>query len=276
MHQRARALWLGIALLAAVAGCAQSPMVLQGQVQTLQQQQTQLAARNQELQSRAATMDQDNQELQTLLSQSQQQTRLLEDQVTVIREQLGGATAQLAKLKQQPPVEVEKKLEAWTASTKNQAGAKITTNNSLQNRLPAIQIPGVQVRADGDVVRIELPSGRLFQPGGARLTPDGTSMIDVVTTEIVRTYPDQMVMIEGHTDSGPLPPGRWQTSHQLSIGQAMAVYDQLAARGQLKPAQMVVMGYGPNRPVVSNGTAAGKQRNQRIELVIYPDRVAAR
>ena len=275
MRERVRAPWLGIVLLASGAGCAQSPMVLQGQVQTLQQQQTTLAQRNQELQSRASTLDQDNQELQTLLSQSQQQTRLLEDQVAVIREQLGGTTAQLAKLKQQP-IEVEKKTEAWTASTKGQPGAKITTNNSLQNRLPAIQIPGVQVRADGDVVRIELPSGRLFQPGGARLSPDGTSMLDQVTAEIVRTYPDQMVMIEGHTDSDPLVPGRWQTSHQLSIGQAMAVYDQLAARSRLRPAQMVVMGYGPNHPVVSNGTAAGKERNRRVELVIYPERVAVR
>ena len=275
MRERVRAPWLGIVLLASGAGCAQSPMVLQGQVQTLQQQQTTLAQRNQELQSRASTLDQDNQELQTLLSQSQQQTRLLEDQVAVIREQLGGTTAQLAKLKQQP-IEVEKKTEAWTASTKGQPGAKITTNSSLQNRLPAIRIPGVQVRADGDVVRIELPSGRLFQPGGARLSPDGTSMLDQVTAEIVRTYPDQMVMIEGHTDSDPLVPGRWQTSHQLSIGQAMAVYDQLAARSRLRPAQMVVMGYGPNHPVVSNGTAAGKERNRRVELVIYPERVAVR
>jgi outer membrane protein OmpA-like peptidoglycan-associated protein len=56
----------------------------------------------------------------------------------------------------------------------------------------------------------------------------------------------------------------------------MAVYDHLATRSRVRPAQMIVMGYGPNRPVVSNGTPAGKERNRRVELAIYPERIDAR
>ena len=44
------------------------------------------------------------------------------------------------------------------ASMRRRSGAKITANNSLQRTLPAINLPGIEVRNDGDVVRIELPA----------------------------------------------------------------------------------------------------------------------
>ena len=35
---------------------------------------------------------------------------------------------------------------------------------------------------------------------------------------------------------------------------------------------MFIVGHGANQPVVSNATAAGKARNSRVELVIYPEK----
>ena len=34
-----------------------------------------------------------------------------------------------------------------------------------------------------------------------------------------------------------------------------------------------VVGHGSNHPVVSNATPAGKERNRRVELVVYPEQV---
>ena len=44
----------------------------------------------------------------------------------------------------------------------------------------------------------------------------------------------------------------------------------LAARGLVAP----LVAHGANHPLVSNATAAGRARNRRVELVIYPDRAA--
>ena len=276
MRAIARARWLWVLPLAGTIGCAQNPVALQSQVQTLQQQQIALGQRNTELQTRASALDKDNQDLQTLLGQSQQQSRLMEDQLAALRDQLSSATSQLAKVKQQTPPE-DKRVEAWTASAKPpQATAKITANSSLHSQLPAIQIPGIQVRPDGDVVRIELPSSRLFSPGTARLLPEAGHLLDTVAADIARLYPDQKVGVEGHTDNDPGSAGRWMNNHQLSVGEAMAVYDYLTLRSRLKANQMFVVGHGPNHPVVSNGTEAGKERNRRVELVIYPDPIAPR
>jgi chemotaxis protein MotB len=259
--------------LLALAGCAQNPYAMQGQMTALSQQQTTLAQQNQQLQSKASTLDHDNQELETLLAQSRQQNKLLQDQLAAIRDQLQSANQQLAQTRDEKTT-IEKRTQAALTSSKGRAGATITPNNSLQQSLPSFSVPGVEVRQDGDVIRIELPSDKMFDPTAARLRMDSTPMIDTVVAEIDRSYPGQFVGIEGHTDSDPPAAGsQWLSNHQLSAARAQAVFDYLAARTRLKPRQLFIVGHGGNHPIVSNGTAAGKSRNRRIELAIYPDRV---
>ena len=266
---------LCVIALTAVAGCAQNPYVLQGQLQSLQQQHLAMTQKYQELQARASTLDQDNQEQQALLAQAQQQRKVIEDQLAAVRDQLSGATAQLARLRDER-FEVDKKVETLAASVKRKAGATITANNSLKEQLPSIDIPGVEVRHDGDVIRIELPGNQLFEPGGARLLNSASSVIDAVSAEVARVYPNQLIGVEGHTDSDPINNQMWRDNHHLSLGRAMAVYDYLATRSRLKPQQLFVVGHGANHPIVSNGTPAGKERNRRVELVVYPEKASNR
>lgn len=258
-----------------VGGCANNPVVMQQQIASLKQQQEGLAQQARDLQSRAATLDQDNQELETLLAQSQQQARIYEDQSRALREQLSSTTSQLADVRTQKR-ETEEKSKTWEASLKRRGGAQIRANNSLSGALPSINIAGVEARQDGDVVRVELPGNRLFAAGSARLLPDASRMIDDVADAIGRQYPGQLIGVEGHTDSDPVQAGQWANNHQLSIARAMAVYDQLTTRARFRPEQLFVVGHGSNQPVVSNATPAGKERNRRVELVIYPEQAGAR
>ncbi|MCL6502985.1 MAG: OmpA family protein [Pirellulales bacterium] len=243
-------------------GCAQNPLLLQSQLQNLQQQQAALAKRTDELLSRATSLDTDNQELQSLLAQAAQQRRVLEDQVAVLQDQLRSATAQIARLRE--------------GQGEGQAGVPANLASQRQQRvgeLPLVQIPGAVVRRDGDVIRIELAGSRLFERGGARLLPEAGPLLEQVADVLVQNYPRQIIGIEGHTDSDPVQSGRWASNHQLSVGRAMAVYDYLAARTRLSPRRLFVAGHCPNHPVVSNGTPQGKERNRRVELVVYPEQV---
>jgi flagellar motor protein MotB len=259
--------------LLAIAGCAQNPYAMQGQMTGLQQQQTVLAQQNQQLQSKASTLDQDNQELETLLAQSRQQNKLLQDQLAAIRDQLTSANQQLAQTRDEKST-LEKRTQASLASSKARAGASITPNSSLQQTLPSVAIAGVEVRQDGDVIRFELSSDKMFDPSGARLRMDSTPMIEAVAAEIERLYPGQFIGVEGHTDTDAAAPGsQWLSNHQLSVARAQAVFDYLIARTRIKAPQLFVVGHGGNHPLVSNGTTAGKARNRRIELAVYPDRV---
>ena len=58
------------------------------------------------------------------------------------------------------------------------------------------------------------------------------------------------------------------------MARASAVFDFLCGRTSLKAGQLFVVAHGPNHPVVSNATAAGRARNRRIELVVYPEQIA--
>jgi chemotaxis protein MotB len=267
----ARSLSLG---LLALAGCTQNPYLLQSKNQNLQQQQVALEQRNQELQTRASTLDHDNQELETLLAQARQQNRLLDDQLAAVRGQLSGTTGQLAQLRDQKQMS-DKQVESMMASTRRRTGATITANSSLDRALPTLNVPGVDIHADGDVVRVELPAAQLFQPGGVAMQSSAGSLLDSVAAELARSYPDQIIGVEGHTEGDAVGGAGWATNQQLSVSRALAVYQYLGTRGPLKPQALFTVGHGGNHPVVSNATPGGRARNNRIELVIYPDKHAA-
>jgi flagellar motor protein MotB len=230
--------------------------------------------RSSELQGRVSTLDHDNQELETLLAQTRQQSKVLEDQLAAVRDQLATASAQLAQVRDEKQLS-DKQTEALMASSRKRNAAKITANSSLQRNLPGVNLPGIEVRPDGDVVRIELPAARLFQPGSATLQPVAGPLIETVAAEIARAYPDQKVGVEGHTDSDFVRSPSGGDNQQLSVARATAVYQYVAGRGQIPAPRMFIAGHGSNQPVVSNATAAGKARNSRVELVIYPDKAEA-
>ncbi len=262
-----------VSLLPLASGCANNSYALGRQNQTLQQEQVALQQRNTELQNRANTLDRDNQELETLLAQSRQQAKVVEDQLAAVRDQLATATAQLAQARDEKVLS-DKQTEALLAS-RRRSGAQITANNSLRHNLPALNLPGVEVRNDGDVVRVELPAARLFQVSSTTLQPAAGPLLDSVAAEIARAYPEQMIGVEGHTDTDFVRGAPGVDNQQISVARATAVYQYLAARGQIASTRMFIVGHGSSHPVVSNATAAGKARNSRVELVIYPDKPTA-
>lgn len=257
-------------LLPMLIGCGQNAYTLHHQNQQLAQQHQTFASQNGELQNRAVALDRDNQELEALLAQSRQQIQLLKDELGATRDQLRSTTQQLATLHNEKQG-LEKRTEALTASMQRRVGATITPNNSWMGELSIIHLPGIEVRQDGDVIRIELPGERLFHPATATLLPTAGSLIDNVMADVVRAYPDQIIGVEGHTDSDPISTPQFPSNHYLATARALAVQDHIVRRFPIESQQLFVVGHGPNHPVVSNATPAGKARNRRVELVVYPD-----
>jgi flagellar motor protein MotB len=234
------------------------------------QQQTALAQQTQQYQQRATTLDRDNQELQSMLAQSRQQQQVLEQQIQATQMQLKDTTDRLVAI-QTDNDQLRGRTTAMAASVQLRNQAEIRANNTLLRSLTVTNMPGINVRQDGDVIRIELPGDQLFNFGTAQLKPGADGLLRTIAADISQNYPQQLVGIEGHTDGSPSVSPQYPSDQHLAVAQAMAVYDGLTRLGGMPTRQLFVVAHGGSHPVVSNGTEAGRARNRRVEVVIYPE-----
>ncbi|HYP04623.1 MAG TPA: OmpA family protein [Bryobacteraceae bacterium] len=80
---------------------------------------------------------------------------------------------------------------------------------------------------------------------------------------IVLSHPGLKIEVEGHTDSV----GSDEYNQKLSEQRANAVREYLLSQG-LQAGSLTSKGFGESTPVASNDTAAGRQQNRRVELVV--------
>jgi flagellar motor protein MotB len=221
--------------------------------------------------------DVDGRQLEAALTRSRQETQLMQDEIGALREQLASTSTQLAQARAAG-------LAAAGGTTTGRpvadsslappaAGGPVSPA-TMQSAMTQLSLPGVDPRFDGAVVRIDIPADRLFEEGTASLLPGGTAMLTQVAAELERVFPGHFVGIEGHIDSEPLQNASWRTPHQLTAARAAAVFDFLTTRTKVHEGQLFLVAHGANHPLVSNATAAGRSRNRRVELVVYPERAA--
>ncbi|MBI4003706.1 MAG: OmpA family protein, partial [Candidatus Omnitrophica bacterium] len=87
---------------------------------------------------------------------------------------------------------------------------------------------------------------------------------------VLNENPDQPVRVEGHTDNVPIKVSGWADNDALSLARAQAVVDYLVTKRGFNAGRLTAIGYGESRPITSNDTADGRQRNRRVELIILP------
>jgi outer membrane protein OmpA-like peptidoglycan-associated protein len=105
----------------------------------------------------------------------------------------------------------------------------------------------------------------LFDTAKYTLRPEAREKLAKISG-IILAYPDLRLAIEGNTDSV----GSDTMNQELSERRAGAVLDYLAMQ-KIPSASMTSQGFGKMRPVASNDTAAGRQQNRRVEMIVSGD-----
>ena len=220
----------------------------------------------------------DGRQLEATLVRSRQESQLMQDEIGVLREQLASTSSQLAQTRTtQLPQSLPPGGNAATpTATQPQSllSPALMQAGLMQAGLVQLSLPGVESRLDGTVVRLEIPSDRLFESGSASLLPGGAAILTQTSAELTRVFPRHFIGIEGHIDTEPLQNASWGSPHQLTAARASAVFDFFTSRTSLRQGQLFLVAHGSNHPVVSNATAAGRAKNRRIELVIYAEQAA--
>jgi outer membrane protein OmpA-like peptidoglycan-associated protein len=224
-----------------------------------------IAQREQEISRQRA----DLQRLQTEREQTEQR-RIEADtaRATAIAEaerRRSDAEAQSAQLRQE--VATQQARTAQTEAELSRARDELARRDEVsRERISTMQSELsklAQTRNSDRGFIVTLP-GLFFDTGKAVLKPGARNTLSKIAEQL-RMNPDARIEIEGHTDSV----GSEAMNQALSEKRAAAVRDYLSARG-LPAVRISMAGLGESTPVASNDTAAGRQQNRRVELVISP------
>jgi outer membrane protein OmpA-like peptidoglycan-associated protein len=105
-----------------------------------------------------------------------------------------------------------------------------------------------------------------FDPNSSKMGLDSRAVVDEIGS-FMRAYENTVVDIEGNTDST----GSRQHNIELSKERAETVKRYLVEKYGFPAIRMRPVGNGPDRPVETNATPEGREKNRRTDIKVYPN-----
>jgi chemotaxis protein MotB len=118
----------------------------------------------------------------------------------------------------------------------------------------------------GLVIRL-LTDRVLFDSGEAVLKPQSHALLGRIADLLRTSSSDAPIQVEGYTDNVPIRNSSFPTNWELSTARATSVVRYLIAERVAKP-RLSAAGYADLHPTSTNGTASGRSRNRRVEIVL--------
>lgn len=103
-----------------------------------------------------------------------------------------------------------------------------------------------------------------FETGSSQMTPDSRSVVDEIGG-FMRAYENTIVDVEGNTDNT----GDHSLNLTLSKARAESVRRYLLEKYGFPPTRLRTAGNGPDKPLASNDTPDGREKNRRTDIKIY-------
>jgi chemotaxis protein MotB len=114
-----------------------------------------------------------------------------------------------------------------------------------------------------------------FESGEATIKSEGYQVLNELIAYLKTAAGDRLIRVEGHADNmeiGPSLKSLYQTNWDLSKARAGGVLRYLTEKGGIDSAKLSSVGYGDTKPMTSNATEVGRQKNRRVDIVLYsPD-----
>lgn len=105
-----------------------------------------------------------------------------------------------------------------------------------------------------------------FETNSAQMSLDSRAVVEEIGN-FMRAYENTVVDIEGNTDST----GAHVYNVQLSRERAETVKSYLTEKYRFPAARMRTFGNGPDRPIDTNATPEGREKNRRTDIKVYPN-----
>lgn len=126
----------------------------------------------------------------------------------------------------------------------------------------------VQLDVTAQYTRLTLNGALLFDSGQGEFREDAVPLVQKLGT-VVEQYPENTIVIEGHTDNVPMASAKYENNDVLSFFRALAVKNYFTENTLLSSDHIRATGCGEYNPVADNSTPEGRALNRRVEIKIY-------
>ena len=129
----------------------------------------------------------------------------------------------------------------------------------------------ISLQFNGEYLMLTLANDIWFDSGRAEITPAMRVMAKEIALLLAQTFNDEKpfdIVVAGHTDNVPINTVRYPSNWHLSKDRAVNFLEVLISESNLDPYYFYARACGEERPIASNDTAEGRQRNRRVEVMI--------
>ncbi len=177
----------------------------------------------------------------------------------------GGTKTEISKQRMQQSTPIDSNDETSEAVNKVAQAAMDANEMIEKGQGPAISVEEAQ---EGFV--IELPASLLFKSGSAIIENEDVLLflkrIALIVEELPKTI---QVSVQGHTDNqGPGKNSVYKDNWELSSARGISVLQELLLDG-VDPKRISASGFAEFKPLATNVTKAGREKNRRVELHFY-------
>lgn len=204
-------------------------------------------------------------------ARAQAETRFAEDQRTALSQQREGARLD-ARTREADAAKSD------AAMARAEGAQQKVAADAARDDADAAQLAAAELQRQIDELQAK-PTDRglvltlgdvLFATGKADLKSGATGNMNKLVA-FLNQYADRKVTIEGYTDSV----GSDEYNQGLSQRRAESVKSYLVGQG-VGSERLAASGKGESTPVADNDTAAGRQQNRRVEVIIANPAMASR
>ena len=210
--------------------------------------------------------------LQGILDETVANNSLIEASLADIKNDLNASQQRLdAKQLELKALMAEKKALIDARNALNNESKQLA--ESIKQQLKSNDINSVTVnRLADNTLALKLDSSQLFRTGSSRLSDEGQQILAAVGEAIAVTE-KRRILIEGHSDNVPLGAklsAIFKDNLGLSMARALSTAKFFTDTASIPANKMSVSGAGATRPLASNDTAEGRQKNRRVEILLLP------
>ncbi len=161
-------------------------------------------------------------------------------------------------------------LKKLTQSQKEELERMSEQANELEKQLAEeIKLGQIRLKKFHNKLIINIDDRISFDSGSSDLKKEILPALDKITDILVK-YPENTIMVEGHTDNIPIKTKKFRDNWQLSTERALSVLDYILRSKNLNKSRFGAAGYAEFNPIVPNDTPENRSLNRRVDIVLIP------